>query len=211
MNFFLYLFCFSPNHLTLISFKTLDRFMIHSFVQNRYPIDQYDRIWDTDSNFKPFHVSSGFKVEANFDSIDHVKEAPPAVVVETARVLARRDELSYNLPLEEQGDYFLILYFGGILAVHPSFDVLINGKVVESNYTVEMGEMRALYVIQEQIKSLNITLKSVKFYPQVNALEVYQIVHVPLEASSTTGVCYLRFEFIRSRILFKCGIRDLNL
>ncbi|XP_022960256.1 probable LRR receptor-like serine/threonine-protein kinase At5g48740 [Cucurbita moschata] len=151
----------------------------------RYPIDRYDRIWDADENFKPFHVSSGFKVEANFDSIQ-VKEAPPAVVVETARVLARRDELSYNLPVEEQGDYFVILYFGGILAVHPSFDVLMNGKIIESNYTVEMGEMRALYVIQDQIKSLIITFKSVKFYPQVNAIEVYQIVHVPLEASSTT-------------------------
>ena len=135
-------------------------------------------------------MSSGFKVEANFDSIQ-VKEAPPVVVVETARVLARRDELSYNLPLEEQGDYFVILYFGGILAVHPSFDVLMNGKVIESNYTVEMGEMRALYVIQEQIKSLIITFKSVKFYPQVNAIEVYQIVHVPLEASSTTGVMFM--------------------
>lgn len=118
-----------------------------------------------------------------------VKEAPPAAVVETARVLARRDELSYNFPLEEEGgDYFMILYFGGILAVHPSFDVLVNGKVIESNYTVEIGEMRALYVIQEQIKNfLNITLKSVKFYPQVNAIEVYHILHVPLEASSTTG------------------------
>ncbi|XP_038877569.1 probable LRR receptor-like serine/threonine-protein kinase At5g48740 isoform X2 [Benincasa hispida] len=154
----------------------------------RYPIDPYDRVWDADRNFKPFHVSSGFKVEANFDLIG-VKEAPPAAVVETARVLTRRDELSYNFPLEEEeGDYYVILYFGGILAVHPSFDVLINGRVIESNYTFEKGEIRALYVIQEQIKSLNITLKSVKYYPQVNAIEVYQIVHVPLEASSTTAL-----------------------
>ncbi|CAK9309790.1 unnamed protein product [Citrullus colocynthis] len=152
----------------------------------RYPIDPYDRIWDADRNFKPFHVSSGFKVEANFDLIG-VKEAPPAAIVETARVLTRRDELSYNLPLEEEeGNYYVILYFGGILAVHPSFDVLINGRVIESNYTFEKGEMRALYVIQYQIKTLKITLKSVNFYPQINAIEVYQIVHIPLEASSTT-------------------------
>lgn len=166
---------------------------------HRYPIDPYDRIWDADRNFKPFHVSSGFKVEANFDMIG-VKEAPPGAIVETARVLTRRDELSYNLPLEEEeGDYYVILYFGGILAVHPSFDVLINGRVIESNYTFEKGEMRALYVIQYQIKTLNITLKSVKFYPQINAIEVYQIVHIPLEASSTTGLFYLcLFDFIRN-------------
>lgn len=153
-------------------------------------------------------MSSGFKVEANFDSIDQViKEAPPNVVIETARVLARRDELSYNLPLEEEGNYFVILYFGGILAVHPSFDVLINGRVIETNYTVEMGEIRVLYyVIQHQTKSLNITFKSVKFYPQVNAIEVYNIVHVPMETSSTTGA-----RLIRVSILFRVWLSESNL
>ncbi|PHT38331.1 putative LRR receptor-like serine/threonine-protein kinase [Capsicum baccatum] len=33
----------------------------------RYPIDQYDRIWDADEDFSPFHVSSGFDIQANFN------------------------------------------------------------------------------------------------------------------------------------------------
>jgi hypothetical protein len=35
---------------------------------------------------------------------------------------------------------------------------------------------------------LNITMKSISFYPQINAIEVYEIVDIPLESSSTTGL-----------------------
>lgn len=151
----------------------------------RYPLDTYDRIWDADQNFTPFHVTPGFKIARSFN-LSSLREDPPASVLQTARVLARRKVLTYNLPLDSLADYFIVLYFAGILPVSPSFDVEINGDMVQSNYTINLSEAGALYFTRKEIKSLNITLKSISYYPQVNAIEVYEIVGIPPEASSTT-------------------------
>ncbi|KAM6564917.1 hypothetical protein CsatB_024915 [Cannabis sativa] len=152
----------------------------------RYPFDPYDRIWDSDMNYTPFHVSAGFKIQHSFNVSESLKESPPPAILQTARVLARRDVLTYNLSLDTLGDCYIILYFAGILPVFPSFDVLINGEVVQSNYTVKTSEVSALHVTRKGLKSLNITLKTASFYPQVNAIEAYEILDIPLEASSTT-------------------------
>jgi len=152
----------------------------------RYPIDQYDRIWDADEDFSPFHVSSGFDIQANF-SMSVLKESPPVAVLQTGRVLARWLDLTYKFPIDHQGDFHIVLYFAGILPVSPSFDVLINGHVVRSNYTVNRWEVSSLFFTMKGIESLNITLKTVHYYPYINALEVYEILDIPLETSSTTG------------------------
>lgn len=149
-------------------------------------MDPYDRIWDPDRSFTPFHVATGFKVQLTFNQSNLV-EKPPAIVLQSARVLARRNTLTYNLSLDAFGDYYIILYFAGILPVFPSFDVIINGDLVESNYKIKSSEISALYVVRKGISSLNITLRSISFYPQINALEVYQMADIPSEASSTTG------------------------
>ncbi|KAL0295462.1 UNVERIFIED_CONTAM: putative LRR receptor-like serine/threonine-protein kinase [Sesamum angustifolium] len=151
----------------------------------RYPLDPYDRIWDADEDFSPYHVSAGFDVESNF-SLSNIKESPPIAVLQTGRVLARWNNLVYRLPLDNQGDYHVVLYFAGILPVSPSFDVIINGEVVQSNYTVMQWEANSLFFTVKGIKTLNITLKTICYYPLVNALEVYEILDIPLEASSTT-------------------------
>ncbi|PON70803.1 GPCR kinase [Parasponia andersonii] len=152
----------------------------------RYPLDPYDRIWDSDQSFTPFHVSTGLKIQVSFNGSASIMESPPAAILQTARVLARREVLTYNLPLDSLGDYYIILYFAGILPVFPSFDVMINGEVVQSNYTIKTSEVSALYFTREGVKSLNITLKSGSFYPQVNGIEVYGIIDIHPEASSTT-------------------------
>ncbi|KAK6141288.1 hypothetical protein DH2020_024972 [Rehmannia glutinosa] len=151
----------------------------------RYPLDPYDRIWDADEDYSPYHVSSGFDIQSNF-SLSNVKESPPTVILQTARVLARWNNLIYKLPLDNQGDYHVVLYFAGILPVAPTFDVLINGEVVRSNYTVMRWEADSLFFTVQGIKTLNITLKTISYYPLVNALEVYEILDIPLESSSTT-------------------------
>ena len=66
-------------------------------------------------------------------------------------------------------------------------NVLINGELVKSNYTINSSETSALYLTRKGIGSLNITLKSISFCPQINAFEVYKMVDVPSDASSTTG------------------------
>lgn len=149
-------------------------------------MDPYDRIWDADQNYAPFHVSMGFNMIASFNFLS-ILESPPVAVLQNARVLARKNILTYNFPLDTLGDYYIILYFAGILPVSPSFDVLINGEVTESNYTVRAAEASAVYFMQKGIKTLNITIRSISFNPQVNALEVYEIIDIPPEASSTAG------------------------
>ncbi|KAJ7961525.1 putative Kinase [Quillaja saponaria] len=151
----------------------------------RYPLDPYDRIWEADQNFTPFHVSTGFYISLSFNK-PSLMEEPPSAVLQTARVLARRNVLTYNLPLDMLGDYYIILYFAKILPVFSSFDVLINGDVVQSNYTLDNPQASALYATQKGIKNINITLKGINFCPQVNAIEVYEMVDIPPEASSTT-------------------------
>lgn len=153
----------------------------------RYPLDPYDRIWDADQSFSPFHVSTGFKTQLISANISGLKENLPADILQTARVLARRDVLTYDLLLDTLADYYIVLYFAGILPVLPSFDILINGDVAQSNYTVRSSVVSALYFTQRGIKSLNITLKSISFFPQINAIEVYEVLDIPEEASSTTG------------------------
>lgn len=163
----------------------------------RYPKDPYDRIWNADRSFTPFHVTTGFKIHNSFNQ-SNVVEEPPAAVIQTGRVLARRNMLTYSLPFDVLGDYYIILYFAGILPVLPSFDVLINGDLVQSNYTIKSSEISALYVTLKGINSLNITLRSISFYPQINAFEVYNMVDIPPEVSSTTGAspACLRIHFI---------------
>ncbi|KVI12300.1 hypothetical protein Ccrd_009280, partial [Cynara cardunculus var. scolymus] len=151
---------------------------------NKYPLDQYDRIWDPDQDFSPFHTSTGFKTLGTFNTWG-LKESPPQPILQTGRVLARREGLSYNFALKNLGDYYVVLYFAGILPVSPTFDVLINGDVVESNYSVKSWEVGSLYFLQKGIKSLNITFKDISFYPIVNAIEVYEIINIPPESSTT--------------------------
>ncbi|CAN8265621.1 unnamed protein product [Cochlearia groenlandica] len=151
----------------------------------RYPSDPYDRIWDPDQSFAPFHASSSFNRLTRSSSFN-ITENPPASVLQTARILARKDSLSYTFSLNTIGDYYIILYFNGILSLSPSFNVTINDEVKQSDYTVTSSEASTLYFTPKRISKLNITFGKIKFNPQVNALEVYQILQVPLEASSTT-------------------------
>lgn len=155
---------------------------------SRYPSDPFDRIWDPDQSFAPFHASSSF---TRFSSFNNITENPPASVLQTARVLARKDRLSYTLPLDTLGDYYIILYFAGILSLSPSFTVTINDEVKQSDYTVTSSEATTLYFTQKRINKLNITFGKTKFNPQVNALEVYEILQIPPGASSTTGTLCL--------------------
>lgn len=149
-------------------------------------MDPYDRIWDADQNFSPAQLSSGFNNQLPLN-LSNIQESPPAAVLQSARVLARKNILSYNFQLDKMGDYYAVLYFGGILPVSPSFDILANGDVVRSNYTVKSSEVSVLFFIRKGITSLNITLRNVSFYPLMNAIEIYESVDIPLECSTTTG------------------------
>ncbi|KAK8631099.1 hypothetical protein V6N13_079863 [Hibiscus sabdariffa] len=151
----------------------------------RYPIDPFDRIWDADQSYTPFHASPAFSIRLSFN-LSSQKERPPLNVLQTARVLAREDVLHYNLPLDKLGDYYIVLYFAGILPISASFDILINGDLLLSEFKIRTSEASTLYFKQKGITSLDIALRSIIFYPQINALEVYEIVDIPPETSSTT-------------------------
>lgn len=153
----------------------------------RYPLDEYDRIWDADQNYTPFHLSTSFDILSTFN-LSSINQSIPLSVLQTARVLTRKEDLTYNLPLSSiQGDYYVVLYFAGILPVSPTFDVLIDGGLLQSNYTVKNGEVSKLSFTMYGINNMNITLKSTSFYPLLNAIEVFEIVYIPAASSSTTG------------------------
>ncbi|KAA3468838.1 putative LRR receptor-like serine/threonine-protein kinase [Gossypium australe] len=151
----------------------------------RYPADPFDRIWDADRSYTPAHLSPAFHIPLGL-SLSSLKESPPLDVLQTARVLARDDVLHYNLPLYTLGDYYIVLYFADILPVSASFDILINGVVQQSNFTITTSETSTLYFTQKGITSLDIAFRRIRFYPQISAFEVYEIVDIPPEASSTT-------------------------
>lgn len=169
-----------PSHARFVNFVSL-------LICTRYPVDEFDRIWDADEDFTPFHVSSGFDVQSNFN-MSVLIERPPPAVLQTARVLARWRDMTYTFPLDHLGDYYVVLYFAGILPVSPTFDVLINGDVFQSNYTVSRWQVSSLAFTLRGAKSLNVTLKTISYYPLLNALEVYEILDIPWETSSTTGL-----------------------
>ncbi|MFQ6627314.1 hypothetical protein Gotur_005939 [Gossypium turneri] len=164
------------------------RYRINSGYTNgslRYPADPFDRIWDADRSYTPAHLSPAFHIPLGLN-LSSLKESPPLDVLQTARVLARDDFLHYNLPLDTFGDYYIVLYFADILPVSASFDILINGVVQQSNFTITTSETSTLYFTQKQIISLDIAFRRIRFYPQISAFEVYEIVDIPPEASSTT-------------------------
>lgn len=114
------------------------------------------------------------------------------VVLQTARLLERKKLLTYDLPLEELGNYYIVLYFAGIVPVSSRFNILANKGIVRSNYTVTSRNSSVLHFTVEQVRGLNITLQNISFYPLINAIEVFQMVDLPPETSSTTGNgCYL--------------------
>ncbi|GAA0164650.1 hypothetical protein LIER_20239 [Lithospermum erythrorhizon] len=170
----------------------------------RYPIDQYDRIWDADEDFTPFHVSTGFDIQ-NIFNLSNLIESPPTAILQTARVLARWNELTYNLPLDHQGDYHIILYFAGILPVSSSFDVMINGNIFQANYTIQTWESKDMLFTLKEINSLNITLRKVGYFPFINALEVYEILDIPPGTSSTTVSA---LQIIQSSVALDLGWQD---
>lgn len=176
---------------TNLSFFFGQIFLVNSVQMSRYPSDPFDRIWEPDQSFAPFHASSSFKGPTGLSSFNNITENPPASVLQTARVLARKDGLSYTLSLDVLGDCYIILYFAGMLSLSPCFSVTINGEVKQSDYTVTSSEASTLYFTQKRISELNITFGKIKFNPQVNALEVYEILQIPPEASSTTGTTVL--------------------
>ncbi|KAI3980342.1 hypothetical protein MKX01_003881 [Papaver californicum] len=151
----------------------------------RYPFDSYDRVWDVDQNFSPSHLSTEYNTQLLI-SKSSILESPPVAVLQTARVLARKNDLTYDFSLDPLGDYYIVLYFAGILPVSSVFNILVNGEVVSTNFTVKNSEASVFFFIKNGIKTLNITLQNVSFYPQVSAIEIYQLVDIPLESSSTT-------------------------
>ncbi|KAI3779143.1 hypothetical protein L2E82_08685 [Cichorium intybus] len=113
-------------------------------------------IWIKELTVKPYR-SEPCRGEYDNDA------SPPLPVLQTGRVLARREALNYNFALENLGDYYLVLYFAGILPVSPTFDILINGEVVESNYSVNSWQVGSLYLLAKGINNLNITFKDITF------------------------------------------------
>ncbi|KAL0924477.1 hypothetical protein M5K25_005308 [Dendrobium thyrsiflorum] len=151
----------------------------------RYPFDYYDRIWDEDQKFHPSRLSGAFYIPLAV-KFSWLKENPPLAVLQTARVLARRNVLSYRFPLEKLGNYYVVIYFAGVLPVSSIFDVLVNDNVVNSDYHVRHAEVSSIVYLAKAVDKVKVSFRNVSFYPQVNGIEIYEVVKIPPECSATT-------------------------
>ncbi|MQL97367.1 hypothetical protein Taro_030061 [Colocasia esculenta] len=149
-------------------------------------------------------VDASFNIELPLN-ISGLKESPPLSVLQTGRILARKSILTYYFPLDKMGDYYVVLYFAGILPVFSVFDIIINGALVTSNCTVKRKEANTVFHLAVNVNDLNITLRNVSFYPQISALEIYEAVEIPLECSSTTVSA---LEVIQQSTGFDLGWQD---
>ncbi|KAJ4751952.1 Leucine-rich repeat protein kinase family protein [Rhynchospora pubera] len=151
----------------------------------RYPFDYYDRVWDPDKKFSPSLLTAGFKIQKSLD-VASINERPPVSILQTARVLARKSVMTYKFPLREPGNYYLVLYFAGITPVSSTFDILINNNVASSGYTVQHGQASSLAFTMKMVDRVHVSFRNISFYPQVNAIEIYEIINMPAECSAST-------------------------
>ncbi|XP_057534815.1 probable LRR receptor-like serine/threonine-protein kinase At5g48740 [Amaranthus tricolor] len=151
----------------------------------RYPSDKFDRVWDSDKDFSPAHLSTALHTNLGLNTA-LMNEEPPMAVMQTARLLERRKLLTYNLALDQLGNYYIVLYFAGVVPVSSKFNISANGALIRSNYAVISRKASVCYFTMEKINGLNITLQNISFYPLINAIEVFQIGDIPQETSSTT-------------------------
>lgn len=128
----------------------------------------------------------GFDIPVKINS-SGVPERPPDAVLQSVRILVRKDTLSYKFQLDEEANYLVIAYFARILPVKSSFHVLVNGDILTSNYTLQSSETCTISSISNNTSVINITIQNVSSHPQINALEVYQIADIPLGSSQSQG------------------------
>lgn len=95
--------------------------------------------------------------------------------------------MSYNFPLGKLGSYYMILYFAGITPVSSTFDILINKNVMSLGYAVKHGQASSLAFTVKMVDRVCVSFRNISFYPQVNAIEIYEIVNMPPECSAATG------------------------
>ena len=93
----------------------------------------------------------------------------------------RQGNFNYNLPIEENGDYEVVLYFSEPNDQNRSFDIIIEGETVESNFNIysEAGFNQALikrYNIALADDLLTIAFQDNAGTPIISALEVYKAV-----------------------------------
>lgn len=143
-------------------------------------------MWDPDQKFSPSHLTVGSKIQKQVNA-SSINERPPVSILQTARVLARKSIMNYNFRLGKVGSYYMILYFAGIIPVSSTFDILINKNVVSSAYTVKLGQASSLSFTVKMVDRMYVSFQNISFYPQVNAIEIYEIVNMPPECSAATG------------------------
>lgn len=93
----------------------------------------------------------------------------------------RTGEMTYELPVDEDGTYEVMLHFMEPNQSNREFDIIIEGQVVENNFNIfdEVGYSTALikrYTVNVTDGMINIELTSNNFNPILSALEIYRAV-----------------------------------
>lgn len=148
-------------------------------LQRRYPQDIYDRIWDPDQYYLDAVSTSTQSIRLNLNT-SAVPDDAPMTVLQSDRFNFYNQSLAYSFPLSQStGNYLMNAYFGTLLnTTGPTMKVLINGGfLVEILGSPPYSSFEST-AVQPATYWWNLTLSPISGAPQINGLELYEIVQL---------------------------------
>ncbi|CAK9871388.1 unnamed protein product [Sphagnum jensenii] len=159
----------------------------------RYPQDVSDRIWDPDQFYHPPGLTSTLAGTMSLKTSD-VFDSAPMLVLTTDRFNFVNQSLLYALPLvadhvQLSGGFYLMNAFFAELnnEIGPSFSISVNGVLLLSAFPLTPLVAFEFTVLQAAGLWWNLSLGQVHGSPQINGLELLQLVTVHTPAFQDDG------------------------
>ncbi|XP_024371320.1 probable LRR receptor-like serine/threonine-protein kinase At5g48740 isoform X5 [Physcomitrium patens] len=145
----------------------------------RYPDDRYDRIWDPDHYYLDGSTTSTHSISRKLKT-SAVTDDCPLIVLQSNRFNYHNQTLSYSLPLSKpNGKYLMNAYFGELYnTTGPTFIMTVNGAVLTTVVGWPPLSGAEFTATQAASSWWNISLLPVIGAPQINGLEVYEIIQL---------------------------------
>lgn len=152
--------------------------------KSRYPQDVSDRIWDPDQFYHPPGLTSTSAGTMSLKTSD-VFDSVPMLVLTTDRFNFVNQSLLYALPLvaghvQLSGGFYLMNALFAELnnEIGPSFSISVNGVLLLSAFPLTPLVAFEFTVLQTAGLWWNLSLGQVHGSPQINGLELLQLVTV---------------------------------
>lgn len=160
--------------------------------KRRYPDDSYDRIWDSDQYYLDATSTSTHSITHQLKTAA-VADVAPMIVLQSDRFNYHNQTLSYSFPLfQPTGKYLMNTYFGELYNKNgPIFKVSVNDAVL---ITVDgWPPLSGVEFTVTQVAGWwwNISLLPLTGAPQINGLEIFEIVQLKHTSNAADGKVFL--------------------